>query len=313
MAECSECGEKSMSFTCRYCGEKFCSEHRLPEKHECEGLEGESPEEHEEWFEDKFSEKKSGSGKSSKQSSGQDKIEGRPAQYKTHKKSIFKDLFNTVTGSVTLAVIGITFLSYIFQLSVPGYQEFLILDTHLSELIRRPWSLLTVVLLHSPVLWLHIVGNMITFYFFATPLERLLGGKKMLKIYISSALIASIGMVVFHNVMRFLHGDASMAGLVVGASGGVIALVAVVSKLFPEADVLLFFIIPMKIKTAVYGFGAFEVINITVTLLGIEWWILPIEFFASAGHLAGLLAGLYYGEKLKDKYNRNRGQFNPLA
>jgi hypothetical protein len=27
-----------MPFTCRYCGEKFCRDHHLPEKHECEGL-----------------------------------------------------------------------------------------------------------------------------------------------------------------------------------------------------------------------------------------------------------------------------------
>ncbi len=40
MGECSHCGEKeSMPFKCKFCGELFCSEHRLPENHVCYGLE----------------------------------------------------------------------------------------------------------------------------------------------------------------------------------------------------------------------------------------------------------------------------------
>ncbi len=39
MAECSYCGaSESLPFTCKFCGGKFCSEHRLPENHECQGL-----------------------------------------------------------------------------------------------------------------------------------------------------------------------------------------------------------------------------------------------------------------------------------
>ncbi|MDY6774237.1 MAG: AN1-type zinc finger protein, partial [Candidatus Nanohaloarchaea archaeon] len=39
MPECSECGETvSMPFRCKFCEESFCSKHRLPENHECEGL-----------------------------------------------------------------------------------------------------------------------------------------------------------------------------------------------------------------------------------------------------------------------------------
>ncbi len=39
MARCSYCGaSESMPFTCKFCGGKFCGEHRLPENHECQGL-----------------------------------------------------------------------------------------------------------------------------------------------------------------------------------------------------------------------------------------------------------------------------------
>lgn len=39
MARCDFCGkEVDLPFKCRYCGGRYCSEHRLPESHECSGL-----------------------------------------------------------------------------------------------------------------------------------------------------------------------------------------------------------------------------------------------------------------------------------
>ncbi len=39
MASCSYCGaQEPLPFKCKFCGDYFCSEHRLPEKHECIGL-----------------------------------------------------------------------------------------------------------------------------------------------------------------------------------------------------------------------------------------------------------------------------------
>jgi len=36
---CDYCGKPAyMPYRCRYCGGRFCPEHRLPENHECSGL-----------------------------------------------------------------------------------------------------------------------------------------------------------------------------------------------------------------------------------------------------------------------------------
>jgi len=38
---CAECDERiTMPFRCKYCEKLFCSEHRLPENHDCETLKG---------------------------------------------------------------------------------------------------------------------------------------------------------------------------------------------------------------------------------------------------------------------------------
>ncbi|WP_299335309.1 AN1-type zinc finger domain-containing protein, partial [Haloplanus sp.] len=39
MATCDECGEhENLPYQCRRCGDTFCGEHRLPENHNCPGL-----------------------------------------------------------------------------------------------------------------------------------------------------------------------------------------------------------------------------------------------------------------------------------
>jgi len=288
-----------MSFKCHYCGESFCSEHRLPEKHDCTGLETGKKDE---WFDDKYKDKKDDKEPSKDKSAA-------ATSYKKHRKSLSKDILDSLTSNYTLAIIGLTVLSYFLQASISGYFDFFVLNPELSELIQRPWSVFSVMILHAGAF--HLFANMITFYFFGTPVERVIGGKKMLKIYLIAGLIASIAYIAFYNLLILIHGEPATAGLAVGASGAVVAMVGIVAKLHPEAEVLLYFIVPMKIQTLVYAFGALETFNLLMKLGGIQ---LPIiGMLASSAHLAGLLIGLWYGDKIKEKYSQRRRGFNPLA
>ena len=300
MAECSECGEKTMSFTCRYCGEKFCSEHRLPEKHDCDGLESGKKEEYssssssedegdEKWFDEKFSNKKE-------------------TQKEFVKPSMFNEAKRVLKNNITLTIIGLTVLSYALQFIVPGYFESLVLTSDLNSLISSPWTLLSVMLLHGN--GVHLAANMITFYFFGTAVEKAVGGRQMLKMYIISGLVASLGVVSYQNLMQIIHTSAQF-GNIVGASGAVVAMVGITAMLYPTAEVLLYFIIPMKIRTAVYLFAAMETVNLLFKTAGIT---LPvIGMFASSAHLAGLGVGLYYGKKLQNKYSQRTSLFSPTG
>jgi len=273
----------------------------LPEKHDCTGLESGKKDD---WFKDKFSDKKE---KKKENKTRNQKTESVP--YKTHRKSLSKDIINSLASNYTLAIIGFTVLSYFLQSVLSGYFDFFVLNPELSELIQRPWSLFSVMILHAGAF--HLFANMLTFYFFGKPLERLIGGKELLKKYLISGLVASIAYVGFYNLLILLHGNPETAGLAVGASGAVVAMVGMVAMLYPDAEVLLYFIIPMKIKTAVYAFGALETFNLITKLAGTP---LPIlGNFASSAHLAGLLIGLYYGKKLREKYKTRNTAFNPLG
>lgn len=314
MAECSKCDKKSMSFTCRYCGEKFCAQHRLPENHDCEGLEETVKEEKEEsknqWFEEK-------------ESKNEQEQRTITASKRPSSPGLLESVLNTIKSNYTLAIIGITSITFLMQYIVPGFGNLMILNPEASSVLYRPWSLATVMLLHGGLF--HLLANMITFYFFGTPVEKMAGSKELLKLYIGAGIIASLGYVAFRNLLYFLYGSEiaaksllglqfsgmSTLGIAVGASGAVVAFVGAVAMLYPDAEVLLYFVIPMKIKTAVYAFGGMEAFNLVAKLLGYN---LPvIGMFASSAHLAGLLVGLWYGKKLRDKNETRSAVFNPLG
>ncbi|WP_347720936.1 rhomboid family intramembrane serine protease [Candidatus Nanohalovita haloferacivicina] len=312
MGECSKCGKKAMTFTCRYCNDKFCSEHRLPENHDCEGLEKGVKQEKEEtrkWFEEKKL-----------------KQETHKGQPKRPKSSLARDAVRTIKNNATYGIIAVTVLSFLLQAST-AYVNFMQLSPALSQaavdainaatgqqmlnstLIKQPWTLLTVMLLHSG--FFHLFANMVTFYFFGSVVEKTIGSRETLKIYVISGLAASIGFVLFRNILYYMYGP-TVGGMptlspAVGASGAVIAFLGIVAMLYPEAEVLLYFFIPMKIRTAVLAFGGLEAINLLFKLGGVT---LPvIGFFASSAHLTGLLVGLWYGKKLKERYGRKNSFF----
>lgn len=302
MSECEVCGEKAIAFTCNYCGGSYCSDHRLPENHDCEGLEEEiekQKEENKKWFKDKDLKQDDSKSESS-----------RPAK----KPSLMSDILRGLRNNYVLAIILVTVVSFYLQQIFPGYTDLLILNSDLygsatgyPGLLEQPWGLLTVMLLHGSLF--HLFANMVTFYFFGSPVEKILGSKKMLKFYIVSGLVASIAFVIVRNIIATMHGP-EFLGPAVGASGAVAAFVALVAMLYPRADVLLFFIVPMKIKTAVYGFGAFEMFNLATSFAG---YTLPVVGgLASSAHLAGIAIGLYYGRKLQDRYKRETSVFDPM-
>ena len=137
----------------------------------------------------------------------------------------------------------------------------------------RIWQPLTSMFLHGG--WIHLAINMFVLWSFGNQLEQILTTKKFLTLYFFGGLISGI-------LWMFLG-----FGPAVGASGALCGLVASFVFIAPESKVLLFFIIPCKIKTCVYGFAGVSL------LFGILSLINPSYGFGIAhfGHLGGLIGG----------------------
>lgn len=332
MVECSECGKQTMSFTCHYCGEKFCSQHRLPENHDCDGLDSGKKEKYMSNTEKDEGENRDSSPDTSRTSGNQQKWfkdrdlkkERKTSRKRSGTRNILEDFKYTLKNNLTLSIILLTSVLYFAGEIFPFLQYSTMLFPNLTSfagqselypqviqvlgyspsLLRQPWSVLTVLVTHGSTL--HLFANMVTFYFFGSALEKSIGSRKLLKFYLGTGILASIGYIVFSNLLFLLHGatisGASTMTPAVGASGAVVAAVGAVAMLYPDAEVLLYFVFPMKIQTAVKIFGALETINLLTKMAG---FTLPvIGGFASSAHLVGLAGGIIIGKKLRDTHAR---------
>lgn len=138
------------------------------------------------------------------------------------------------------------------------------------------WRLITFQFLHGHG-W-HLIGNMLGLYFLGTLLERTWGSRKFLIFYLLSG---AVGGALF--VIASVTGI--MTGVLVGASGGVLGLLAACAVLFPQIKVLLFFIFPMQIRTLAIFISIFYFFNV-------------IRMGENAGgnlcHLGGIVTGLVW-------------------
>lgn len=135
------------------------------------------------------------------------------------------------------------------------------------------WQPISSMFLHGG--FLHLLFNMIVLWSFGNPIERTIGTNKFIKLYFISGLISSL-------FWMFLG-----TGPAVGASGALCGLMSAFLFISPDSKVLLFFIIPMKIKTAIYGFAIFSLVFGLLSLINPSLGF-GIGHFA---HLGGLIGG----------------------
>ncbi len=133
----------------------------------------------------------------------------------------------------------------------------------------RPWTLVTNLFIHASM-W-HILGNMITLYFFGGFLSRLIGTKKFLLVYFGGGILG--------NILYLLLAP-SPYSIAVGASGAIFALAGVLVVMMPNLRVLVYFIVPMPLW-------------VVVLIFFVLWSFIP--GVAWQAHLGGLVLGLIAG------------------
>jgi membrane associated rhomboid family serine protease len=198
--------------------------------------------------------------------------------------------YRTPNPTGVLIVIFVNVLVFI----ATSLKSDLIYDLHLvpATFTSEPWTIVTSMFVHAD-LW-HILGNMVTLYFFGTYLTTLVGETKFLAIYLLGGLVGGVLYMLVALYAPWGNPDTS----VIGASGAVFAIGGALAVLQPNLKVLLFFIIPMPLWVAVIG-GFVLLTLITVSAgLNIAW----------EAHLGGLVVGLMAGLLLSRK-KRERDRY----
>jgi membrane associated rhomboid family serine protease len=263
--ECEYCGFRDpMPFTCKFCGNSYCYNHRLPESHECTGLAS---------FKKKVHER--------------GKYYYAPDSAPTRRRSpAFRSLNNAISvikSNYSLAILVIAIVSFFLE-GIPGYFDYLALDP--LNISSRPWTLVTHMFLHAN--GIHLLFNMMFLFFFGPELERRIGGKRFLIVFFLSGIIAAIGYSLW---TVFVLQSAAPA---VGASGALFGIFACLTILAPDIQVYIYFI-PMKITYALIFFALLDLLFIgsgdaiarSAHLTGVVAGLVMGRYIKGSGRYAG--------------------------
>jgi len=152
-----------------------------------------------------------------------------------------------------------------------------------EDLPRQPqhfYTLLTYGFLHDQSSPWHLLFNMLTLWFFGREIENALGKAEFLRFYCAAIIFAGLGWVV---VERFSHPDETGLPLV-GASGGVMAVLAAFIWYYPRQTLLLYGVLPVP----AWALGLLYLVS-DIGGIGNR-----TSNVAHVAHLAGALFGMLY-------------------
>lgn len=160
------------------------------------------------------------------------------------------------------------------------------LNTDLTEVITKPWGLITTMFSHFGLF--HLLMNMLMLFFTGKMFQQFFTSKKLLNIYLLGGLaggIFEIAARVFFPVLK--TGNIN----VVGASGAVMAIFMAVAFYRPQMKVMLFGILPVKLIFLAFGFLAMDLFALNT-----------MDGTAHFAHIGGSLIGILY---IKTMYKPN--------
>jgi len=150
----------------------------------------------------------------------------------------------------------------------------------------QPWRYVTFQFLHGGV-W-HLGLNMLGLYMLGSPLEQQWGTRRFLAFYLSCGALAGAAYVIMGHALgpSRLPSDIPL----VGASGGVYAIVLACAVLFPQFK-LIFFLFPVPIRMAALIIFGGMVLMILSSLSSGQ--IRP-QFWSDVAHLGGAAGGAFW-------------------
>jgi membrane associated rhomboid family serine protease len=171
----------------------------------------------------------------------------------------------------------------------------------------KPHQFITYIFMHGGVS--HLLFNMLAVFIFGQVLEQLWGPKRYLIFYILTGLGAALAQyVIMHfqitHVLELVNQDLMSPNIstfeksqlieqkyqylngnvIVGASGSLFGLLGAFGMIFPNRELLIYFLFPVKAKWLVIAYGAFELFS------GIRND--PMDNVAHFAHIGGLLVGI---------------------
>lgn len=139
------------------------------------------------------------------------------------------------------------------------------------------WQVITYMYAHADLS--HILFNMLGLFFFGTAVEEEIGSWEFLTFYHVTGVLAGLASLGIY----WLTGQYGV--YLLGASGAVFAVTLAFAAFRPHARVLVFFVIPLRARSLVILYAAFEIFSQIFN---------PYGGVAHLTHLAGFVFAFFY-------------------
>ena len=167
------------------------------------------------------------------------------------------------------------------------YEQFvveqLVLPSALDRLLYKPWTVVTYFFSHEGIL--HILFNMLFLYWFGKLIDEYLGNRRLVNLYLLGGLAGGLVFVAMYNLLPFF---ADKTATLIGASGGVYAVVVGAATLMPNYTFHLLLLGPVRIKYIAAFYVVLSLAQVAGTNAGGE-----------IAHLGGALLGFVFITQLR--------------
>lgn len=155
-----------------------------------------------------------------------------------------------------------------------------------ATVILKPWTILTMAFLHDINSIMHIVFNMIALASIGPWLEKVIGTRRFYWLYLISTVCGS----VLFCLWQWVVGDPTTPAI--GASGAIMGIVVGFGFVFPEVELRVMMVAPLKAKNIVWAAIAVDAVMYVLDV--------PIAFAVHGGGMIG--AWLFFRRPWNRKY-----------
>lgn len=148
--------------------------------------------------------------------------------------------------------------------------------------LRAPWMFLTSIFLHADPT--HLLFNMFALFFFGTALERRIGGKAFVSLFLLSGILGNAGYLL---TTTDLHTPA------LGASGAIYGVMGALAILEPFMMVFIYGMLPVPMIVAAALWALVDLAGLLVP-----------SGIAHGAHLGGMIVGVVFGIRVRQQRSR---------
>lgn len=160
--------------------------------------------------------------------------------------------------NATFVIIGLNLAVFLITNMMRNMTSYLSLNVITIYQYKMYWQFFTYMFVHSD--FTHLLFNMLGLFFFGLSVERTLGSKEFLLIYLLSGILCGI-----MSYMAYLFSGAYMVFLM-GASGAIYSLLLAYAVIFPRNRIYIWGVLPIQAPLLVAIYAGIEIASQLFTL-----------------------------------------------